>query len=57
MQLKPLAWDITQNHIVVNDNGYINLPSEIGHGMIINEDALSKYKIDVEIKINKKRIF
>ena len=57
MQLKPLAWDITKNHIMMDNNGYINLPSEIGHGMIINQDALSKYKIDVEIKINKKRIF
>ena len=57
MQLKPLAWDITKNHIKMNQQGYINLPSEIGHGMIINEEALKKYKVDVEIMINKKRIF
>ena len=57
MQLKSLAWDITKNHITMNQQGYINLPSEIGHGMIINEDALEKYKVDVEIMINKKRIF
>ena len=57
MQLKSLAWDITKNHITMNQQGYINLPSEIGHGMIINEETLEKYKVDVEIMINKKRIF
>ena len=57
MQLKPLAWDLTKNHIIMNEDGYINLPFDIGHGMIINEDVLSKYKIEVEIKINQKRIF
>ena len=57
MQLKPLAWDITKNHITMNQKGYINLPSEIGHGMIVNEDTLEKYKVDVEIIVNKKRIF
>ena len=57
MQLKSLAWELTKNHILMNDNGYINLPSEIGHGMIIDEYALNKYKVDVEIKINNKKIF
>ena len=33
MQLKSLAWDITKNHIIINKDGYINLPSDSGHGM------------------------
>ena len=57
MQLKPLAWDITKNHILKNDSGYISTPLEIGHGMKINEKALDQYKMDVEILINSKRIF
>ena len=57
MQLKSLAWDITKNHIIMDKNGYINTPSDIGHGMVINEDALFKYKVDVEIKVNQKKIF
>ena len=57
MQLKSLAWDLTKNHIILNKDGYINLPSDIGHGMTINEEALFKYKVDVEIKVNQKRIF
>ena len=57
MQLKPLAWDITKNHILKDDSGYIITPLEIGHGMKINEKALDQYKMDVEILINSKRIF
>ena len=57
MQLKPLAWDITKNHILKDDSGYIITPLEIGHGMKINEKALDQYKMDVEILINSKKIF
>ena len=57
MQLKPLAWDITKNHILKDGSGYIITPLEIGHGMKINEKALDQYKMDVEILINSKRIF
>ena len=56
-QLKPLAWDLTKNHIEMDLNGHINLPTDIGHGMEINEKALNKYKVDVEIYVNKNRIF
>ena len=57
MQLKSLAWDITNNHILVNEQGEINLPDKIGHGMKINLDALKKYNVDVDIKIDSKKIF
>ena len=56
-QLKPLAWDLTKNHIEMDKNGHINIPADIGHGMQINEKALNKYKVDVEIYINKNKIF
>ena len=56
-QLKPLAWDLTINHIEMDQDGYINLLADIGHGIQINEKALNKYKVDVEIHVNKNRIF
>lgn len=56
-QLKPLAWDLTTNHIEMDQNGYINLLGDIGHGIQINEKALDKYNVDVEIHVNKNRIF
>ena len=56
-QLKPLAWDLTTNHIEMDQSGYINLLGDIGHGIQINEKALDKYNVDVEIHVNKNRIF
>ena len=56
-QLKPLAWDLTTNHIEMDQDGYIDLLADIGHGIQINEKALNKYKVDVEIYVNKNRIF
>ena len=41
----------------MDKNGYINLPSDIGHGMKINEKALNQYKVDVDIYVNKEKIF
>ena len=56
-QLKSLAWDLTDNHIKLDDDGKINIPEDIGHGMKINFNALEEYKVDVEILINKEKIF
>ena len=41
----------------MDQNGYINLLGDIGHGIQINEKALDKYNVDVEIHVNKNRIF
>ncbi len=57
MQLKSLAWDITENHIIKDDNGFINLPEDVGHGMKINQNALEQYNVDVEIFVNKQKLF
>ena len=56
-QLKSLAWDLTDNHISLDNNGNINIPEEIGHGMKINQKALEQYKVDVDIYINKEKVF
>ena len=56
-QLKSLAWDLTDNHIKLDEDGKINIPEDIGHGMKINLNALEKYKVDVEIFVNKEKIF
>ena len=56
-QLKSLAWDLTDNHIKLDEDGKIKIPDDIGHGMKINLNALEKYKVDVEIFVNKEKIF
>ena len=57
MQLKSLAWDITENHITKDENGLINIPEDVGHGMKINQNALEQYNVDVEILVNKEKLF
>ena len=57
MQLKSLAWEITENHIIKDDNGLINIPEDVGHGMKINQKALEQYHVDVEILVNKQKLF
>ena len=57
MKLKSLAWDITENHIKKDEHGFINLPEDIGHGMKVNQKALEQYNVDVEIIVNKKKLF
>tara|TARA_B100000886_G_C20424008_1_gene493012 strand:+ start:1846 stop:3000 length:1155 start_codon:yes stop_codon:yes gene_type:complete len=56
-QLKSLAWDLTENHISMDQNGYISIPEEVGHGMKINQSALDQYNVNVEIFVNKEKIF
>tara|TARA_B100002051_G_scaffold250215_1_gene261484 strand:+ start:198 stop:1352 length:1155 start_codon:yes stop_codon:yes gene_type:complete len=56
-QLKSLAWDLTENHISMDNNGCIDIPPGLGHGMKINQNALEEYNVDVEIFVNKQKIF
>ena len=56
-QLKSLAWDLTENHIKLNNNGYIDLPEDIGHGMKVNQKTLDQYKVDVDIYVNRVKIY
>ena len=57
MQLKSLAWDITTNHILMNDNGSIIVPGDIGHGMKVNESVFDRYRVNVDILVNSNKIF
>jgi len=55
--LQQLARDLTRNHISPDGNGEIVLPDAPGLGIEINPDALTQYRVDVEIKVNGKTIF
>ncbi len=56
-QLKSLAWDLTTNHIEMDSSGCINIPPGVGHGIKINQKSLEHYRVDVDIYINKEKIF
>jgi len=55
--LKQLAVDMTLNHIKPDANGEIIIPDAPGLGIEINPEALSRYALDVEIKVGGRQIF
>jgi L-alanine-DL-glutamate epimerase-like enolase superfamily enzyme len=55
--LQPLARDLTLNHIEPDANGEIVVPEAAGLGIEINPDAVTRYKVDVEIRVKGKTIF
>jgi len=57
IELKKLAQDITRTKILPDKNGFIHLPEKEGLGIEINAEALRKYLVDAEIKVNGKTIY
>jgi L-alanine-DL-glutamate epimerase-like enolase superfamily enzyme len=50
-ELRPLARDLTQEQILPDANGLINVPEAPGLGMTPNLDALQKYLVPVRIAV------
>ncbi len=48
---KPLAWEITANHIERDANGMVTVPDAPGLGMEIDLDAAAGYLVDTEITV------
>jgi L-alanine-DL-glutamate epimerase-like enolase superfamily enzyme len=55
--LQQLARDLTQNHILPDANGEIVPPDGPGLGIEINPAALTRYRVDVEIKAGGRTLF
>lgn len=56
-KLQPLARDLTLNHIAPDLNGEIVLPDAPGLGIEIDPEALTRFKVDLEIRVKGKTIF
>jgi L-alanine-DL-glutamate epimerase-like enolase superfamily enzyme len=54
---KPLALDLTAEHIERTSDGSVSLPAAPGLGISINVEAARKYLLDVEIKVRGKILF
>jgi L-alanine-DL-glutamate epimerase-like enolase superfamily enzyme len=54
---KQLALDITANHLLPDGNGEIHVPDQPGLGMVVNTQALEKYLVEVEIKVQGATIY
>jgi L-alanine-DL-glutamate epimerase-like enolase superfamily enzyme len=51
-ELKSLALELTREHIQPNANGEIECPARPGLGMTPDTQALKKYLVDTEIRVN-----
>jgi L-alanine-DL-glutamate epimerase-like enolase superfamily enzyme len=47
---KPLALDLTSNHLDRDNEGYVNVPDTPGLGVEINRSAVRRYVVEVVIK-------
>jgi L-alanine-DL-glutamate epimerase-like enolase superfamily enzyme len=54
---KPLAWDLTSNHLERDSNGYLTVPDCPGLGIDINSKAARSYLVDVEIRVKGRSLF
>lgn len=55
--LRQLALDLTSTHIAPDANGMIHVPDAPGLGVEINTEALERYRVDVEIKVQGRTVF
>ncbi len=54
---KPLAWDLSVNHILPDAADEISLPEAAGLGIEIDKPALQKYLVPVEIEVKGRTLF
>ncbi|MEA2781963.1 MAG: hypothetical protein QOK29_3507 [Rhodospirillaceae bacterium] len=57
MSPKPLAWELTADHLLPDANGELTLPELPGLGMTIDTAALGKYLLDVEIRVKGRTLY
>lgn len=54
---KPLARDITSNHLALDAAGEVSLPDAPGLGMQVNPEALRRYRVEVDIRAGGRQLF
>ncbi len=54
---KPVAWDMTETHLVPGKNGEISLPASPGLGIAMSHSGMAKYLVDVEISAKGKLLY
>jgi L-alanine-DL-glutamate epimerase-like enolase superfamily enzyme len=52
VELKSLAFELTNEHLLLDAQGSISLPERPGLGISPNTDALKKYLVDTQIMVN-----
>lgn len=57
VELKSLAQEISSDKILPDAHGYIHVPEAPGLGVTVDTPALTRYLVDVEIKVNRNTIY
>ncbi len=57
VQPRQLAVDLTQNHLVPDKSGELAISEAPGLGITVDEAALARYRVEVEIKVNGRVLF
>lgn len=50
VELKPVAWELSREHLLPDEEGHIRLPEAPGLGVTPNIEAMKRYLVDVEIR-------
>ncbi len=54
---KPLAFELTRNHLMPDGDGLLHLPDSPGLGMTIDPATIDRYLVDVEIRAKGKTLY
>ena len=49
--------DLTKEHLLPNTNGRLDIPDKPGLGVEPDQSALQKYIVDIEIKVNGRKLY
>ncbi len=56
-ELKPLAWDMTRNHLDLDSNGKLSAPDAPGLGIVPDIEAMRPYLVETEISVQGKILY
>jgi len=57
VELKPLAWELTKEHLTPDADGQIRAPEAPGLGLLPDLAVVKKYLVDVDITVNSRTIY
>lgn len=54
---KPVAWDMTETHLLPDETGHVSVPAAPGLGITMNKAGMRKYLVDAEIRVKGKTLY
>jgi len=57
VELKPLAWELSREHLLPDSGGVVQAPDAPGLGVSPNIEAIRRYLVDVEIRAKGKLLY